>query len=573
MPNEASLVAGDCGDDEPIKAKRATRKRRQAAGAMQRTLFMSDKIYVSRYRRVISAAALAVLIAGAGFGAPVLAQQGRLAQQQPNPEAAHGNAPSGEPGPRPSRPQNEAGPRLPPDSVTEHTVELADRTLHFKATAGSIPLNDAESGSLQAEIAFVSYVTNDASGAGRPVTFLFNGGPGAASAYLDIGAIGPWRMPLDNISASATPALVPNAETWLDFTDLVFIDPAATGYSHIVAGGDAVRRNFFSVDGDANALAVMIRKWIEKNGRQGSVKFLVGESYGGFRVPKVAHALTESQGVGVRGLVMISPVLDFANFGLRRHMPMSWVTRLPSMAATVFETKGPFNRDALREVEAYASGDYLRDLMHGERDTAAIDRMVPHVAAYTGLDAAAVKKLGARIDTNTFQRELNRSRGMVASAYDPTITAYDPSPNSASGRFSDPVLDAIGPPLTSAMTALYQGPLKWRVEQPYRLLNGEINGQWNWGRGRTGPEVVDDLRDALAGDRDLQALVAHGASDLVTPYFGSQLVLDQIPVFGSADRLKLAVYGGGHMFYSRDASRRAFRQDALALYKTALQKE
>ena len=128
--------------------------------------------------------------------------------------------------------------------------------------------------------------------ADRPVTFLFNGGPGAASAYLDIGAVGPWRLPLDNISASATPPRVHNAETWLDFTDLVFIDPAGTGYSHIVASGENVRRSFFSVDGDADALAVVIRKWIEKNGRQGATKFLVGESYGGFRVPKVARALT-----------------------------------------------------------------------------------------------------------------------------------------------------------------------------------------------------------------------------------------------------------------------------------------
>ena len=211
--------------------------------------------------------------------------------------------------------------------------------------------------------------------------------------------------------------------------------------------------------------------------------------------------------------------------------------------------------------------------MRGERDAEAIDRMTPHIAAYTGIDPAEVKKLGARVDTSTFQRELNRRHGKVASVYDPTVSAFDPSPNSAQSRFSDPVLDAIGPPLTSAMTALYQGPLKWRVEQPYRLLNGEVNGQWNWGRGRAGPEVVDDLRNALAADRDLQAMVAHGASDLVTPYFGSQLILDQLPVYGSADRLKLTVYGGGHMFYSRDASRRAFREDAQALYRVALQKE
>jgi carboxypeptidase C (cathepsin A) len=516
-------------------------------------------------------AALTLAAALPGYLAtPAHAQQNRPVPQQ-NAEPPRGDAARpADAGARPApRAANDNAPRLPADSTTDHTVELPGRTLAFKATAGSIPLNDAESGNVQAEIAFVSYVLGDIH---RPVTFLFNGGPGAASAYLNIGAAGPWRLPFDNISPSATPVLVPNAETWLDFTDLVFIDPVSTGYSRIVAGGDNLRRQLLSVDGDADALAVVIRKWIERNGRQAAVKFVVGESYGGFRVPKVARAVS-GQGVGVRGLVMLSPVLDFSSFNNRRHNPMGFVTRLPSMAATVLEATAPFDRNALRDVEAYASGDYLRDLMRGERDGDAIARMTPRVASYTGLDAALVKKLGARIDNGTFQRELQRARGIVASAYDPTITAFDPAPQAAQSRFSDPVLDAIGPPLTSAMTALYQGPLKWRVDQPYRLLNGEVNGQWNWGRGRSGPEVVDDLRDALAADRDLQALVAHGASDLVTPYFGSQLILDQMPVFGSADRLKLTVYGGGHMFYSRDASRRAFRADVQALYRAALQKE
>jgi carboxypeptidase C (cathepsin A) len=219
-----------------------------------------------------AALALAAVLSAAQLAAPVLAQQNRPAAQQsadaPRPNAAEQSG-------RPARAQNENSPRLPADSITEHAVELPGRTLHFKATAGSIPLNDAESGNLQAEVAFVAYVLGDAS---RPVTFLFNGGPGAASAYLNIGAVGPWRLPLDNTTASATPPLGPNADTWLDFTDLVFIDPVLTGYSHIVASGDSVRRQLLSVEGDASALAVVIRKWVEKNGRQGAVKFLVGES-------------------------------------------------------------------------------------------------------------------------------------------------------------------------------------------------------------------------------------------------------------------------------------------------------
>jgi len=254
---------------------------------------------------------------------------------------------------------------------------------------------------------------------------------------------------------------------------------------------------------------------------------------------------------------------------------MGFVTRLPSMAATVMAQAkpGPFSRDALREVEAYASGDYLRDLMRGEADAEAIARMTPQVSAYTGIDPAEVKRLGARVDTATFQRELRRDHGLVASAYDPTVTSFDPSPHASQSRFSDPVLDAMGPPVTGAMTALYQGPLKWRVDEPYRLLNEDVNVQWNWGRGRSGPEVVDDLRNALASDRELYALVVHGASDLVTPYFQSKLILDQMPVFGSADRLRLLVYGGGHMFYTRDASRRAFRADIQQFFRSALRQE
>jgi carboxypeptidase C (cathepsin A) len=531
---------------------------------------MNDLMDCRHGKHMLAAVAIACAVLMAGAHLPsAFAQPAHPGPQQAT-ETARPNGPPAEQGGRP-RAQNDNAARLPADAVTDHTVELPGRTLHFKATAGSIPLLDAESLALQAEVAYLSYVVGSPAD-NRPVTFLFNGGPGAASAYLDIGAVGPWRLPLDDITFSATPALVPNAETWLDFTDLVFIDPVGTGYSRITAGGDNVRRQFWSVDGDANALAVTIRKWIERAGRQNSVKFVVGESYGGFRVPKVARALT-GQGVGVRGLVMISPVLDFASLGNRRHDPMTWVTRLPSMAATVLEGSGPFDRARLREVEGYASGDYLLDLLKGEKDGAAIERMTPRIAAYTGLEPAEVRRLAARIDSSTFQREFNRKRGRVASAYDPTVTAFDPTPSAPTTRFSDPVLDAMGPPLTGAMTALYEGPLHWRVDRPYNLLSREVNSQWTWGRGRVGPEVVDDLRNALASDRDLRVLVAHGANDLVTPYFASELILDQLPVYGSADRLKLSVYGGGHMFYSRDASRRALREDALALYSAALQRE
>jgi carboxypeptidase C (cathepsin A) len=523
---------------------------------------VDSALRVWRGRALAAALALAAVAAAA---VPFASAQQRPARADHAAPAAAGAAAGDSETARAPRPRAQR--QLPADTTTDQTVELPGRTLRFKATAGSIPLNNAEDGALLAEIAYVAYVMPGDTQ--RPVTFVFNGGPGAASAYLDIGAIGPWRLPFDRLAVSMSPKLQPNAETWLDFTDLVFIDPPGTGYSRIAASGDEGRRQFWSIDGDADALAVFIRKWIEQAGRQQSVKFIAGESYGGFRAPKVARKL-QDQGVGVRGLVMISPVIDFATFGERRHVPMTWVEHLPSMAAAALDAKGQFSRDALRDVERYAAGDYLADLLKGERDAAAVARISARVAALTGLDPALVKRLAGRVDRATFQRELHRGDGLIGSAYDPNVTAFDPYPTSPESHFSDPVLDDTRAPLTTAMTDLYQHVLNWRVERPYELLNREVSSHWSWGRGRSTPEVVDDLRNTLSSDPLVRVLVAHGANDLVTPYFASQLLLGQLPVYGSADRLKLSVYAGGHMFYSRDASRRALRDDAAAMYRDAL---
>jgi carboxypeptidase C (cathepsin A) len=456
--------------------------------------------------------------------------------------------------------------KLPADTTTDHTIELPGHAIHFRATAGSIPLNNADDGALLAEVAYIAYVVPG--DAPRPVTFVFNGGPGAASAYLDIGAVGPWRLPLANFSISEQPKLVPNAETWLDFTDLVFIDPPGTGYSRIAASGDDARKRFWSVDGDAEALATFIRKWIEQAGRQQSLKFIAGESYGGFRAPKVARKLKD-QGVGIRGLALISPVIDFANLGASHHMPMGWVNHLPSMAAAALDAKGQYSREALRDVERYAAGDYLLDLLKGERDAAAVARITARVAAYTGLDPALVKRFAGRIDVGTFQRELHRAQGLVGSSYDPNVTAYDPDPTAATAHYSDPILDGTRAPITTAMTDLYQHVLNWRVDRPYELLNHQVSRGWFQGGGLRRPQVFDDLRDDLAADRKLRVLVVHGANDLVAPYFADQLLLEQLPIYGSADRVKLAVYAGGHMFYDRDESRRALHADAAALVAAA----
>ncbi|WP_460448034.1 S10 family peptidase [Alsobacter sp. SYSU BS001988] len=459
--------------------------------------------------------------------------------------------------------------KFPADVTTEHTLDLPGRTLKFTATLGSIPLFDGEGGPLLAEIGFVAFRRVGGDVAQRPLTFAFNGGPGAAAAYLNIGAIGPWRLPMEKPAPSDVPVTVPNAETWLDFTDLVFVDPVGTGYSWSTARGDDLRRRFWSVDADISGLATFVRKWVEKNDRQASPKTILGESYGGYRAPRLARELQSSQGVGVRGVIMLSPVLDFAWRFQPRHSPMRWVSELPSMAAARDDASrgdASLNRQAMAEAERYASGEFMADLLKGPGDTAAVDRMSARVAALTGLDPETVRKLAGRVDVSTFTHE--RQKGRVASAYDATITGVDPQPFAPGPHGDDPVLDAIEAPLSAAMTDLYRR-LGWRIDRPYRLLNREVSGQWQWGGRRSAPEALSDLRDGLALDPNMRALVAHGATDLVTPYYENKLLLAQLPDLGGPDRLRLQVYPGGHMFYARQDARAAFRADAEALYRPA----
>ncbi len=304
---------------------------------------------------------LAALVFSLAFS-PIMAARAQDATPEQPPAAApsaqkSGDQKPGEKGGRGSNPP--ASPaaaeqhRLPPDSTTKQTLALPGRSLAFSATAGSIRLFD-DKGEPQADIAYTAYQLDGADPATRPVTFLFNGGPGAASAYLQLGIAGPWRLPINGDAgvSSASPDLQPNAETWLDFTDLVFIDPVGTGYSRFVATGDDVRKHFFSTDGDVNSLAVTIRRWLEKSNRLLSPKYLTGESYGGIRGPKIVRELQLNQGVGIRGLILLSPALDYRELG--GSSILQYVASLPTMAAVARETKGAITRADMADVERYA---------------------------------------------------------------------------------------------------------------------------------------------------------------------------------------------------------------------------
>jgi carboxypeptidase C (cathepsin A) len=457
--------------------------------------------------------------------------------------------------------------RLPADVTTRHVIELPGRSIHFDATAGAIRLT-GENNAPRADLAFVAFQLAGADKAHRPVTFAFNGGPGFASAWLNVGAVGPWRIPLggDAAGPSASSEPMPNAETWLDFTDLVFIDPVGTGYSRMATRDQDARRRLWSVPGDIDYLAEAIRRWVDRFDRDVSPKYLLGESYGGFRVPRLARELAANRGTGIAGMVLISPALDLGGRS-SAFDPFSYVTRLPSMVAAARAAKGPVTRADLADVEHYAATDYLLDVTRGERDAAAMARRSARVAELTGLDLALVQRYHGLLSNEVFLHELDRAHGRVGSIYDATVTSADPFPLEAMSDYPDPVLEGLKAPVSSAMVEIYETRLNWRPDSDYRLQNLAANRQWDWSHGLwNSPQSVGAMRTALALDPRVFVLVEHGLFDLVTPYFATQLQLDQIPEADIAGRTHLSVHAGGHMFYTNDASRAALHDEAARLF-------
>ncbi|HEY8581059.1 MAG TPA: peptidase S10, partial [Beijerinckiaceae bacterium] len=488
--------------------------------------------------------------------APVSAQQGRPAQAQGEKPAAPAPAPA------PGAPS--------PDKTTKHRLALpGGGELAFTATAGTIRLTTLDGGAPVADMAYIAFIRDDAGDAARrPVTFAMNGGPGYASAWLNLGALGPWRLPMDAAAAypSAPPALTPNAESWLPFTDLVFLDPAGTGYSRALS--EDARKSLWSVNGDLDSLATTIRRWLAANERGGSPVFIAGESYGGFRAPKIAHRLQTDQGVGVAGLVLVSPVLDFGRFNATSGL-LDHVARLPSYAAARRGLTKPQQRADLADVEAYAKGPFLADLMAGPRDAEAMARLTARVSELTGIAPDVVRRYGARIPMGAFLEEFRRPQGAVVSMYDALVTGIDPSPYSERPDAQDQMRLGLHAPITQAMVRLYAREL----EQPmpggrYFFMSEQAGRQWDWGN-RARQEATGDLASAMALDPRMRTLVAHGLTDLVTPYFETQMVLDQLPPLGDPARLRFVVYQGGHMFYSEEGSRQRFRDDARAMIEAA----
>jgi carboxypeptidase C (cathepsin A) len=484
-----------------------------------------------------------------------------LAEAQSRRPPAEPSAPAASP----ADPAAPSRPPLPTPSVTHQTIVVPSGNITFTAAVETIVLNGANA-QPQAHAVTTAFLRDGADAEGWPVTFVFNGGPGYASAWLDLGALGPWRVKMagDAAEPSADIAPVDNADTWLDFTDLVFIDPPGTGYARLLVEDEQARKRFWSVNGDITAIAETIHRWLAAHHRMASPKYVVGESYGGFRAPRVARTLAMEDGVGVRGLVLVSPALDFGTSGV--FDPLSWVWALPSEVAAVRARKGPVSRADLKDVEEYAASDYLVDLMRGAADPQAVERRITRVAALTGLDPALLRARRGQVNNFEFSRTLEREAGRVTSLYDLTVSKQDAFPAQPFGANPDAIRDALLAPMASAMADIYDRKLNWHSNTVYEIGNQAVERQWDYGNRPGGPQSFGALRTDLAADPRLRVLVAHGLFDLVTPYFRTKVMLDQIEPSAGGDRLRLIVLPGGHMFYSRDESRGALHEAARVMY-------
>jgi carboxypeptidase C (cathepsin A) len=387
------------------------------------------------------------------------------------------------------------------------------------------------------------------------------------------------------------PRLVQNEESWLAFTDLVFVDPVGTGFSRIIdrdepkgknesdakgaangaKGDEPDPKEYFGYKRDLESLSEFMGRWLSGNGRWGSPVFIAGESYGGYRVGRLVRILQEAAGIGLNGAILISPALEIGTLAAGDYDVIGWVDLVPTMAGAaahhgrsrVFERGTPLE-DVWREAEAFATGDYTGFLTRGAALPAGErERILTRLADLVGLPVELVTRAEGRVPINVFARELLRDERKVVGLYDATITVTDPFPDREPFGGPDPTLSGIAPAFTTAINRQLRSEIGVETDREYTLLSYEVNQEWRDDDKRHFfiPPVgaTDDFRYGMSLNPHLKAFITHGRFDLVTPYYASDRLRNLMRLDpGTAERITVHHFLGGHMFYAWEESRRAF---------------
>jgi carboxypeptidase C (cathepsin A) len=483
---------------------------------------------------------------------------------------------------KPDAQKNDNQPAVPAEksSVTHHDLSLEGKTLHYTATAGTLIIRDGDDEHPYGSIFSVAYTLDGADPNTRPVTFLYNGGPGSATIWLHMGSVGPVRVVTDSPKATgpAPYQIVPNQYSLLDKTDLVFIDAPLTGFSRAVGKGTA--KDFTGVDQDLKAFTKYIERWVTVNNRWNSPKYLFGESYGTTRSAGLADSL-QGDGISLNGVILLSSILNYNVEG--PGLDATFIGNLPSYAAIAWYHNKLANKPAdlkayLEEVRGFARGEYAEALWQGDAlPQPQFDAVAAKVAQYTGLPVEYVKEAKLRISPTRFRKELLRDEGDILGRYDARfegsdvdnageMPGYDPSDTGISGAF------------IAAFHDYLTNQLKYETTDEYRPSANSI-GDWDWhhrppgggfrgfGRAENEPDVIDDLADAMRKDPKLKVFSANGLFDLATPFFITEMDLAHMmltPELGK--NVEFGYYPSGHMVYLNVDALKDLKRDVAAFY-------
>ena len=460
--------------------------------------------------------------------------------------------------------------------TTKHSVSIGGANISYEATAGHLTLLK-EDGSPRAKVFFIAYTKiGETDPAKRPLTFSFNGGPGSSSVWLHLGVLGPRRVAMNDDGTTLPPPykLVDNDQSWLDMTDLVFIDPVSTGFSRASDEKDA--KQFHGYNQDIESVGEFIRRWISDNKRWASPKYLIGESYGTTRASGLSEHLQHRYGMYLNGIILVSAVLNFQSIDFKDGNDLPFTTFMPTYAATAWYHKklsAPMQALPLEQLidqaRTFAMGDYTLALMKGNKLTSSErESIIDRIATFTGLSRDYIDKSELRPVIFRFCQELLRDKGLVIGRFDSRYTGTvadrlgvsmerDPSHHpTIAGCFSTCINDYLTRELNVTTTL------------PYEVLTGRV---WPWDFSNAQNEylnVAPNLREAIQMNPSLRVWVLNGYYDLATPFYGTEYTFEHMGLPASLEKnVSMSYYPAGHMMYLLKPSLIQMKTDARSFFK------
>lgn len=465
-----------------------------------------------------------------------------------------------------------------PPVVTKHEISLGERVIKYTVTTGMMPIKNQQTGETEARMFYMAYTMDGVTDPSkRPMMFSFNGGPGSSSVWLHLGALGPKRVRMQDDGMMPAPPyqFAVNDHTWLDLTDLVFIDPVGTGYSR--ATRPELAAKFLNLNGDLDSVGEFIRMYLTRHERWTSPLFLVGESYGTTRASGLSGLLVD-RGIAFNGILLISTIMNFqtARFADGNDLPL--VLILPSYTATAwYHKKLPADlqrkplRQVLDEAEKWAINEYQVAISKGDRLAGAErQRIVEQMSRYTGLSKSFIENNNLRIELPRFNKELLRDQRRTTGRLDSRFTGID-SRASGDGPEFDPSMTAIRPPYTAAFNDYVRRELGYKNDATYHILGGGFTAPWSMNAENSYANTSVALRSAFSKNPFMKVFVAYGYYDMATPYFAAEYTIDHMnldPALKS--NIKTAHYEAGHMMYIDVKSLAKLKQDVATFIQSVI---